>query len=280
MKQRSTSTAIALATSLLAFAAGNAFAQDKAQNAAQAVDGFLYFKDEAPQAESTDGASGAELTADFLSNRPIFTVENSGLLDSTTGFVGLFTPRKIDSQIGIWFDADGEEDSFDGQFSQYITPRASSLKLSFHSQLDVGPNLLLTAAFNPGAEQAFDRQQVRLGVGADYRGFGFNAAFIREDGAFNDQSYGFDAGVSYAARSWRTSLQVTGAQVERASNFIDLGGLYDRSYAVQFGAAYDLTPGWSLTGGLRYSGVHERFDFGLDKSKTDSRVFMGTALSF
>ena len=89
-----------------------------------------------------------------------------------------------------------------------------------------------------------------------------------------------DVGLSYQAKSWRTSLQVTGQQAERASGFIDLSGAHDRFFAVSFGAAYDLTPSWSLTGGLRYTGFKDRFDFGLDQNTIDGRVYMGTALTF
>ncbi|MGD8325739.1 MAG: hypothetical protein PVF65_02380 [Sphingomonadales bacterium] len=271
--------------SVLMMQAGSAWAQgtDQADE-----DGFLYFKDapeqESPQNLNIDAATlDAEIQA-LGQSRNFIDIDRDGSLADEADkdrFVVPFTPRKLDTQITLLF-ADGKQDndSFQGQFNDYITPGGSGIELALKSQFEQQETPPLSLAFNPGAQSSFIESRSNVALELSFSNLSFDAGVNRRHTAFDDLYYGVDLGLRYTAKSWRTSLQITGQQAERTSNFIDLSGTHDRFFAVELGAAYDLTPSWSLTGGLRYSGFKDNLDFGLDDGLSDGRVFMGTALTF
>lgn len=272
--------------SALMMQAGSAWAQDGDQ--AGADDGFLYFKD-APEDVSSNNLSLDAATldanvAELGKTRAFIDIDRDSAVGGeaeTDAFVIPFTPRKLDTQITLLFaGGNAATDGFQDQFGDYITPRGNGIELALKSQFEQQETPPISLAFNPGADQAFIEKQANVGLELRLANFRFDAGVSRRESAFDDLYYGVDLGLRYTAKSWRTSLQITGQQAERKSGFIDLSGTHDRFFAVEFGAAYDLTPSWSLTGGLRYTGFKDRFDFGLDDGTIDGRVFMGTALTF
>ncbi|MFZ5610446.1 MAG: hypothetical protein ACOY99_12655 [Pseudomonadota bacterium] len=243
--------------------------QAVSQAASQAAsdDGFLYFRDEDAPAQTMVVISATAPT--LFTPRPIIDLDQARA--PKAGFVGLFTPRRLNAQIGLLFGRNAD------------TEDKSSIGLSLTSHISQQDQGQFFAPTNPDASVAggaFEGRRYNFGLAVDYWGFSLGAGLIREETALDDVHTGVDLGLSYRARSWRTSLQVMGLQTARASRYIDLATPYDRMFAVELGAAYALTPGWSLTGGLRYSGFRDRFDFGLKDDGSDSRVFMGTAITF
>jgi|GEM_PF-3011537 len=273
--------------STLMMQAGSAWAQEADQSTAD--DGFLYFKD-APEdvvPENNIDLGAVPLDVDNTGlgkTRSFIDIDRDGTVGGDAeddAFVIAFTPRKLDTQITLLFAGqDIEKDGFQDQFSDYITPRGNGIELALKSQFEQQETPPISLAFNSDAQRDFIESRANIGLVLRLANFSFDAGVSRRETAFDDLYYGVDLGLRYTAKSWRTSLQITGKQAERKSGFIDLSGSHDRFFAVEFGAAYDLTPSWSLTGGLRYTGFKDRFDFGLDDGSIDGRVFMGTALTF
>jgi predicted porin len=125
-----------------------------------------------------------------------------------------------------------------------------------------------------------------MGLAVGYAGFALEAGYSRVNAPgdlFAPITRGLDLGLSYAGETWKTSLMVAGTEADKARALLP-SLRADRTYSVELGAAYLITPSLSLTGGLKYS-VDERKDaFGVlsrpDKDRGDSTIYVGTAIKF
>lgn len=118
-----------------------------------------------------------------------------------------------------------------------------------------------------------------VGLSVGYRGFELATTYSRVDDRKMLSGESVDLGVSYGGKDWRTGLHVGGEEygIDRPSPL----GL-DRSYSVELGGSYLLTPRLSVLGGVKYSisyASEELLDV-QDAEQRNSAVFLGTRIDF
>lgn len=132
------------------------------------------------------------------------------------------------------------------------------------------------------AVNAVDVSGYNVGLSVGYRGFSVEAGYSRvEDTRLsgNGSAEGVDVGLSYRGKDWKTTLQVAGEQYGDDKSAAPLG--LDKSYSVELGGAYLLTPRLSLTGGVRYQVVSPREELrNLSNDQASGTVYVGTNLKF
>jgi len=129
---------------------------------------------------------------------------------------------------------------------------------------------------------AVDVSGYNVGLSVGYRGFSVEAGYSRVDDvrlSGNGSSEGVDVGLSYRGKDWKTTLQVAGEQYGDDKTAAPLG--LDKSYSVELGGAYLLTPRLSLTGGVRYQVVSPREELrNRSNEQSTGTVYVGTHLKF
>ena len=117
-----------------------------------------------------------------------------------------------------------------------------------------------------------------VGMSVAWRGFAINGSYSRLDTPVTalgpNRREAVDAGLSYHGRNWKTALQVA---AETGSPLL-LSPL-ERRYSVDFGGAYAVRPGVSLSGGVRYKLAPVSPSL-VDNDRPDQSVYLGTAVSF
>ena len=117
-----------------------------------------------------------------------------------------------------------------------------------------------------------------VGMSVAWHGFAVNGSYSRLDTPVTalgpNRREGVDAGLSYHGRNWKTAVQVA---AETGSPLL-LSPL-ERRYSVDFGGAYALRPGVSLSGGVRYKLAPVSPSL-VDTDSADKSVYLGTAVSF
>jgi hypothetical protein len=121
-----------------------------------------------------------------------------------------------------------------------------------------------------------------VGVALGYWGFSFEAGFSRVD-ALDATTKGVDVGLSYRDKDWKTTLQVAGSEQDDSHRLSSLLAA-DKSYSVELGGAYLLTPRLSVTGGVRYSRLYPGDDANIRANGRNGhdagQVFLGTEVKF
>ncbi|MCH8684120.1 porin [Pedomonas mirosovicensis] len=129
------------------------------------------------------------------------------------------------------------------------------------------------------AANSVDVSGYNVGLSVGYRGFSVEAGYSRLDDARLHGSEGVDLGLSYRGKDWKTTLQVAGERYGDDKSVAPLG--LDKSYSVELGGAYLLTPRLSLTGGIKYQVVSPREELrARDTDQASGSVYVGTNLKF
>lgn len=129
------------------------------------------------------------------------------------------------------------------------------------------------------APSNIDVSGYNLGLSLGYRGFSVEAGYTKLNDTLLLNSEGVDVGVSYRGKSWKTSLQVAGERYGDATSTTPLG--LDKSYSVELGGAYLLTPRLSLTGGVKYQVSMPREELrSKDGDQASGAVYVGTNIKF
>ena len=117
-----------------------------------------------------------------------------------------------------------------------------------------------------------------VGLSVGWHGFAVGGGYSRVDAPANalgpNRREAADATLSYHGRNWKTALQVaaeTGSPLMLAPS--------ERRYSVDFGGAYVVRPGVSLSGGVRYKTAPVSPSL-VDSDRADGSVYLGTAVSF
>lgn len=131
------------------------------------------------------------------------------------------------------------------------------------------------------AISAIDVSGYNVGVAVGYKGFSVEAGYSRLEDArpLSTNGEGVDVGLSYRGKDWKTTLQVAGEKYDNDQPSAALG--MDKSYSVELGGAYLLTPRLSLTGGVKYQVVSPREELrSRDGDQASGSVYVGTNLKF
>lgn len=132
------------------------------------------------------------------------------------------------------------------------------------------------------AVSAIDVSGYNVGVAVGYKGFSVEAGYSRVEDTrpLSSNAEGVDVGLSYRGKDWKTTLQVAGEKYNNDKPSAALTGV-DKSYSVELGGAYLLTPRLSLTGGVKYQvltpGSEPRNREG---DQASGSVYVGTHLKF
>lgn len=117
-----------------------------------------------------------------------------------------------------------------------------------------------------------------VGLSVGWRGFAVGGGYTRFEAPVTalgpNHREAVDASLSYRGKNWKTAVQVaaeTGSPLLMAP--------LERRYSVDFGGAYALRPGVSLSGGVRYKLAPVSPSL-VDNDRPDSSVYLGTAVSF
>lgn len=217
-----------------------------------------------------------------------------------TRFAGSFTPRAgLAESTSSGFLAPGEATLLDG-----FTPRSANahLSLSFapgeddkaHKRLgiELSSSISVQPIELPGGvsrsfAEAMNRQEYNLGVNIGYFGFNLGASFKREYDNFSDGYEGFDVGLGYRGASWSTNLSV-GEYRRRDDSLLGMAALpinsgIDRDaefYAFGFGASYNFSHAFRLSGGFRHFEYGRSYRIDLAGAERAQVFYLGTHLNF
>lgn len=128
---------------------------------------------------------------------------------------------------------------------------------------------------------AIDVSGYNVGVAVAYKGFSVEAGYSRVEDRrpLSTNAEGVDVGLSYRGKDWKTTLQVAGEKYDSDKPSAVLG--MDKSYSVELGGAYLLTPRLSLTGGVKYQVLSPREDgHSREGEQSSGSVYVGTNLKF
>lgn len=183
-----------------------------------------------------------------------------------------FTPRYTSADITFGIGGSkklGDEDK-------------STFDISFSSQISSRSAGMLGGANNAYAMEALNSQVYDFGMNVGYSGFHLGASIRGEEGAFYDGVSGYDVGLSYDRPTWSTSI-LFGEY--RQGNSLLIGALDSpyldtRFFALEFGAAYKLSPGMRFVGSFRFYEDPTEFLFNHDSIVTSQMFYLGTRLSF
>lgn len=127
----------------------------------------------------------------------------------------------------------------------------------------------------------FDVAGYNVGMALGYQGFSVEAGYSRVDDIrrANASAEGVDVGLSYRGKDWKTTLQVAGERYGDADHPTTLG--IDKSYSVELGGSYLLTPRLSVNGGVKYQVSHPTAAMRAGESdQTGGTVYLGTNFKF
>lgn len=198
------------------------------------------------------------------------------------GTLGSFTPSILDPNRASTLALPGRG-PLRAQTSERSFRFTPSGKVGDRKSVTLGITSRVLTTSDPvrtAADEGTTPSGYNVGVSVGYKGFSLSGGYSKLDTGLSPllPRESVDVGLSYGGKSWKTSLQV-GAE-EGADLLPDSLGL-ERRYSVEFGGAYALTPRLSLSGGVRYridslDNMPTRFD----SDRSDSAVYLGTALSF
>jgi hypothetical protein len=118
-----------------------------------------------------------------------------------------------------------------------------------------------------------------VGVNMGYRGFTLAASYLHGGGETATAYDSYDLGVSYNFGSWVTSVAVGGYFADRNPLSLLNAPDIDQLYSVEIGAAYELRPGITLLGRLRFFDSRTVFrDTALDG--LGGSLYFGTSFGF
>lgn len=118
-----------------------------------------------------------------------------------------------------------------------------------------------------------------LGVSVGFRGFSVEAGYSRMEDQRLASGEGVDVGLSYRGKDWKTSLQVAGEHygAGRVAPALNV----DKSYSVELGGSYLLTPRLSVNGGVKYQVAYPRSELRTQhQDESNSSIYLGTAFKF
>ncbi len=117
-----------------------------------------------------------------------------------------------------------------------------------------------------------------VGLSVGWHGFAVGGSYSRIDSPVTslgpNRREAVDASLSYRGKNWKTAVQVA---AETGSPLL-LSPL-ERRYSIDFGGAYALKPGISLSGGVRYKLAPVSPSL-IDNDRADQSVYLGTAVAF
>ncbi|MEX6724523.1 porin [Parapedomonas caeni] len=127
----------------------------------------------------------------------------------------------------------------------------------------------------------FDVAGYNVGMALGYQGFSVEAGYSRVDDIrrASASAEGVDVGLSYRGKDWKTTLQVAGERYGDADHPTTLG--IDKSYSVELGGSYLLTPRLSVNGGVKYQVTHPTAAMRAGESdQVGGTVYLGTNFKF
>lgn len=117
-----------------------------------------------------------------------------------------------------------------------------------------------------------------VGLSVGWRGFSVGGGYSRLEQPMTslgpNRREAVDASLSYRGKNWKTALQVA---AETGSPLVMTPA--ERRYSVDFGGAYAVRPGVSLSGGVRYKLAPVSPSL-IDNDRPDGSVYVGTAFTF
>lgn len=243
---------LALAVAATSAAAAESARQDTARQNSDSDSGYLYFRD-----------MGSVTTLDPKSPGAL----TPSLLETKQSARSVVAPLR----------ANGKAKSAERTF--LFTP---SGKANDRKALSVGVTTRTLNITDQEAEKAaagIDVSGYNVGLSVAYRGFSVEAGYTRVEDAHLNGSRGMDLGLSYRGKDWKTTLQVAGERYSDDKSATALG--VDKSYSVELGGAYLLTPRLSLTGGIKYQVVSPREELRIGEGdQASGSVYVGTNLKF
>lgn len=244
---------VALAVAATPAAAAESARQDTARQASESGSGYLYFRDMGSVTTLDPKAQGG-LTPSLLetkqSARSVVAPLRANGKAKTAERTFLFTPSgKVNDRKAL---------------SVGVTTRALNI---VDKDLDKTASTIDVSGYN-------------VGLSVAYRGFSVEAGYTRlDDMRLHNDSEGVDLGLSYRGKNWKTTLQVAGEHYgsEKAGSALGM----DKSYSVELGGAYLLTPRLSLTGGVKYQVISPREELRIGEGdQASGSVYVGTNLKF
>lgn len=234
------------------------------ENARQNSDsGYLYFRESGSGTTLTTRGPGG-LTPSLLDNkqsaRSVVAPLNSSAKAKakTTERTFLFTPSgKVNDRKAL---------------SVGVTTRS----------LNIVDKDLAKAASTANAVNAIDVSGYNVGLAVGYKGFSVEAGYSRVEDTrpLSSNAEGVDVGLSYRGKDWKTTLQVAGEKYDTDKPSAALTGV-DKSYSVELGGAYLLTPRLSLTGGVKYQVLTPGSELrSRDGDQASGSVYVGTNFKF
>lgn len=259
--------------------------------------GFLIFHDATPDQPGLNvGFAGDDRLIDddrldfsWRARSSATFTPRTGLADNTSsgflsadevGLLSSFTPRSANAHLSLTY-APGDDD------------RAHKrLGIELSSSIRVQP-VQLPGGVSPSLAEALNRQEYNLGVNIGYMGFNLGASFRREYDRFSDGYEGFDIGLGYRGASWSTNLSV-GEYRRRDDSLLGLASLpidpvgsdvgqigqSDAYYAFGFGASYNFSRAFSLSGGFRHFEYGRSYRVNLAGAERSQIFYLGTHLNF
>lgn len=155
----------------------------------------------------------------------------------------------------------------------------SALGISIGSQFLIEPSSIMSPLYE-GSEfdQINDRQAYNLSVDMGYAGFKLGASFSQEKTLYRTGLKGFDVGLGYAGRKWQADVKLGEYKRERDLFFASTEEFFDRVYALEIGAAYQLYSNIRFTGRFTYYAYGQEND--LDALRNSQVFFLGTNVNF
>ena len=219
--------------------------------------GYLYFR---------ESSSGTTLSARNLNGL------TPALLDNKQSARSVVAPQR----------AGGKAKAKTSERTFLFTP---SGKVNDRKALSVGVTTRSLNIVDKDLEKAINAIDVsgyNVGVVVGYKGFSVEAGYSRVDDTrpLSANAEGVDVGLSYRGKDWKTTLQVAGEKYDSADKPSAVLGA-DKSYSVELGGAYVLTPRLSLTGGVKYQVVSPREEMrSREGDQSSGSVYVGTNFKF
>jgi hypothetical protein len=231
---------------------------------------YLYFRPLPNAGRQRTAPSSVDVDALGSFTPPILDARQSARSTDAPTQTRRLTTRAQARQAGFQFTPSGRAND----------PRV--LTISVQGETIADQPYTLRAGERLAAQQPATGANVALAVG--YRGFSVEAGYIQLSEASKALARGVDVGVSYRGSDWKTSLHVTGQEFadDPARQLTPFAA--DRSYAVELGAAYQISSSVALTGGMRYAITTQKPSYGFTVNERNEQrsgsVFLGTAVNF
>lgn len=162
-----------------------------------------------------------------------------------------------------------------GPSADPLSKNVSDLNISLGSSFLLEPENTVTAPLISD----LDRQVYNVSLGLGYKGFNLGATFSQDSQIFDSNLTGFDVGLGYYGKRWSTDIRFAEYNRKDPIEYTPGVSYFDRVYAFQVGAAYNILSNIRFTGRFTYY-TYDGPD-SLDSRLDDTQIFiLGTDVNF